>query len=48
MKSKLLFYSIRSPFLAKQQWTGPYLEWLKRLQWEDAYLKSSPVIWWLR
>ena len=39
MKSKLLFYSIRSPLPLKQQWTGPYLEWLKSLQWEDTYLK---------
>lgn len=39
IKSKLLFYSIRSPLPLKQQWTGPYLEWLKSHQWEDTYLK---------
>ena len=39
MKSKLLFYSVRSPLLLKQQWTGPYLGWLKSLRWQDGCLK---------
>ncbi len=39
IKSKLLFYSIRAPFSAQQQWTGPYLRWLKGLCWEDACLQ---------
>lgn len=40
IKSKLLFYSIRSPFPSQQQWTGPYLGWLKGLRLEDRYLKA--------
>ncbi len=36
IKSKLLFYSIRAPFSAQQQWTAPYLRWLRGLGGEDA------------
>ena len=39
IKSKLLLYSIRAPFSAQQQWTGPYLRWLKGLCWEEACLQ---------
>ncbi len=35
IKSTLLFYGIRAPFPAQQQWTGPYLRWVKGLHWEE-------------
>ncbi len=41
IKSKLLFYSIRAPFPAQQQWTGPYLRWLKGLHCEEECVKVS-------
>ncbi len=41
IKSKLLFYSIRAPFPAQQQWTGPSLRWVKGLHWEEACVKVS-------
>ncbi len=41
IKSKLLFYSIRAPFSAQQQWTRPYLRWLKGLRWEEACVQVA-------
>src|SRR5512135_875914 len=41
IKSKLLFYGIRSPFSVKQRWTQQYLGWLKGLTFEREVLKLS-------
>jgi transposase len=41
IKSKLLFYGIRSPFSVKQRWTQQYLRWLKGLTFEREVLELS-------
>ena len=41
IKSKLLFYGIRSPFSAKGRWTKQYLRWVKGLIFEREVLKVS-------
>ncbi|HXX33222.1 MAG TPA: IS110 family transposase [Thermodesulfobacteriota bacterium] len=41
IKSKLLFYGIRSPFSAKERWTKQYLRWVKGLLFEREVLKVS-------
>ena len=41
IKSKLLFYGIRSPFSAKQGWTKQYLRWVKGLLFEREGLRVS-------
>jgi len=41
IKSKLLFYGIRSPFSARGRWTKPYLRWVKGLLFEREGLKTS-------
>ena len=41
IKSKLLFYGIRSPFSAKGRWTRQYLQWVKGLLFEREVLKVS-------
>lgn len=40
IKSKLLFYGIRSPFIGSR-WTKSYLAWLKGLIFEQEILKKS-------
>lgn len=39
IKSKLLFYSIQSPFRGQQQWTRAYVQWLKQLKVAQEGLK---------
>ena len=41
IKSKLLFYGIRSPFSAKGRWSKQYLRWVKGLLFEREVLKVS-------
>ena len=41
IRSKLLFYGIRSPFSAKQGWSKQYLRWVKGLVFEREVLKAS-------
>jgi len=41
IKSKLLFYGIRSPFSAKGRWTKQYLRWVKGLLFEREGLRVS-------
>jgi transposase len=41
IKSKLLFYGIRSPFSAKAGWSKRYIRWIKELSLEWGSLKVS-------
>jgi transposase len=41
IKSKLLFYSIFSPFPGKYGWGRPYIQWLKELPGLSQYLRQS-------
>ena len=41
IKSKLLFYGIRSPFSGKGRWTKQYLRWVKGLLFDREVLKVS-------
>jgi transposase len=41
IKSKLLFYGIRSPFFVKGRWTKQYLRWVKGLLFEREGLRVS-------
>lgn len=41
IKSKLLFYGIRSPFPGRGKWTKSFLAWLKGLIFKEEVLKKS-------
>ena len=41
IKSKLLFYGIRSPFSAKGGWSKGFIRWIKDLNWEWGSVKAS-------
>ena len=41
IKSLLLFHGIQIPFPSKQQWTGPFIQWLHDLDLGDKYLNRS-------
>lgn len=41
IKSKLLFYGIRSPFSGRGKWTKSFLAWLKGLIFKEEILKIS-------
>ncbi len=41
IKSKLLFYGIRSPFSAKAGWSKGFIRWIKDLNWEWGSVKVS-------
>ncbi len=41
IKSKLLFYGIRSPFPGRSKWTKNYLIWLKGIIFKEETLKKS-------
>lgn len=41
IKSKLLFYGIRSPFSGRGKWTKSFLAWLKGLIFKEGILKIS-------
>ena len=41
IKSKLLFYGIRSPFISSTRWSLQYVAWLKTITFETNYLKEA-------
>jgi transposase len=41
IKSLLLFYNVRIPFPANQQWSGPFVRWLNELEFEHSELTLS-------
>lgn len=41
IKSKLLFYGIRSPFPGRSKWTKRFLSWLKGIVFKEEVLKKS-------
>jgi transposase len=41
IKSKLLFYGIRSPFSEKAGWSRKFIQWIKDLNWEWGSVKVS-------
>jgi transposase len=41
IKSKLLFYTISSPFPSRYGWGHPYLQWLRGIACQSHYLKES-------
>jgi len=41
IKSKLLFYGIRSPFPAKAGWSKGFIRWIQGLNWEWGSVKVS-------
>src|SRR3974377_1290858 len=41
IKSKLMFYGIRSPFTSTTRWSAQYVEWLKTITFQTRYLKEA-------
>ena len=41
IKSKLMFYGIRSPFTSATRWSLQYVAWLKTITFETSYLKEA-------
>jgi len=41
IKSKLMFYGIRSPFSSTTRWSLQYVAWLKTITFETSYLKKA-------